>query len=258
MPIAADKTQEISTSEVVKSPVDYTLLWLEESHINWKFGTSGSAWAELYPLSSDRTKILYRHPETGADMRIRVSIDNMVEYMERCPELAAVMGPYLAGIDAVNKLQIADRVKVEQDRLDAIAAEEVRLAQIETDRLAAEAERLVQIEEERIAAEKADKERRDREQADFDAYNAPEAIAARKAALVEAMQRSIETLQEQRDEKEKAKEVAEKEITDDVRKAVENVRLLQIAAAADAAAQEAFEAENRLKSAQAELDALLV
>lgn len=181
MPIELVEKQIIKTPSVDVPETEYPLAWASQIHILWDHGTPGSATVELYPLTADRTQILRRNPD-GTDAVIHGVIPSMVEAMQRCPELAAVMTPLIDAIDAWNKIAVDDAKKAEAARLAAIAAEEAAIAKIEADRIAAEAARQAAIEAARLAAEEAARISAEEEAARIAAYNTPEAKAARVAA----------------------------------------------------------------------------
>lgn len=187
MPIILDNEQKKTTPHSDVPETEYPAGHILEVVIVTPFPGEGESygdgwWAEtrIVPMTADGTKVLH-------EAAIKLRIDNLWASMKRCPELAAAMGPLIAGIHAYNQLVIADKKAAEE-------VEAARLAQIEADRVVAEqaraaaeqarldvieAARLVEIERQRLADEAEAKR--------LEEYNSPTAKAARKqAALDEA------------------------------------------------------------------------
>lgn len=139
MPIILDETQAAKTPAITIPEKEYPLAWVDQIHISWKHGTSGSAWVEMNPLSADGTAVLLRNPD-GTDATIPGKIPNMLAAMDRCPELKEAMPYLIKAIHAWNAIAVDDAKKEAAEVAAREAIEAARIAAVEAARLLEESE----------------------------------------------------------------------------------------------------------------------
>ena len=117
MPIQLEESQTVVVPEKTIKAETYPLAWVSQIHIVWPHGTGGTAVIEMHPMSGDGKTVLYRTPE-GGDTVIQGRVENMMEAMGRCPELAAAMGPLIHAIHAWNKIVVDDAAEAAKKKAE--------------------------------------------------------------------------------------------------------------------------------------------